>query len=301
MKTIGHWIQHWKQHGDVEDESGRGRKRKTTEEADHAIIAAAEQQPFTTPRILRAELELDDVSAKTVRRRLNEAGLYGRVSKHEYPYTPTHLRKRLSFAGGYGNWTEDQWDTVLWSDETSIELSPHGQVWVQRPIGEAFNPKYMRTQQLHSPGASLWGCMAASGMGEYHIYTDELDRFVMRDILSQHLLSSAARLFPPGSWWLQQDGDPAHTSGLVQQWLFTHGVQCIDWPPYSPDLNPIENVWNDIKRRVEKRNAKDIEQLKQHLAEEWEVTDPILLATLVHTMPKRCKDVVANHGHKTKY
>jgi transposase len=78
-------------------------------------------------------------------------------------------------------------------------------------------------------------------------------------------------------------------------------VQCIDFPPHSPDLNPIENLWNDLKRRVEKRNARDIEELRLHIDEEWAATDTNLLARLSHSMPKRCKAVVANRGHKTTY
>ena len=60
----------------------------------------------------------------------------------------------------------------------------------------------------------------------------------MASILNTCLLPSARRLFPDGSWWFLQDNDPKHKSRVVQRLLFTHGVQCIDFPPYSPDLNP---------------------------------------------------------------
>ena len=109
------------------------------------------------------------------------------------------------------------------------------------------------------------------------------------------------RLFPVGEWWLLWDNDKKHKSKLIQDWLFLNGVQCIDFPPYSPDLNPIENLWSIFKRRVEKRNATNIEQLKAHLMEEWAATDTKTLVSLSHSMPARCKAVIANQGHKTKY
>jgi len=88
---------------------------------------------------------------------------------------------------------------------------------------------------------------------------------------------------------------------LVQDWLFTHGVACIDFPPYSPDLNPIENLWADLKRRVETRHAQTTQELEAHLKEEWETTSPTLLASLAHSMPARCSAVLANKGHRADY
>src|SRR5687768_10298662 len=76
---------------------------------------------------------------------------------------------------------------------------------------------------------------------------ENLDAPLMKTILTQHLLGSARKFWPSlrGQWWFQQDNDPKHTSRVVQGWLFDKGIQCIEWPPYSPDLNPIENLWAD--------------------------------------------------------
>jgi len=144
--------------------------------------------------------------------------------------------------------------------------------------------------------------MSGIGVGELHIFTDTLDAPLMRTILNTHLLPSAARrLFPSTTWWFQQDNDPKHTSRLVQQWLFVHGIQTIDFPPYSPDLSPIENLWANLKRRVEHHNARNLIELEQHVRDEWADTDPTFLSTVVHSMPRRCKLVVQNRGHKIHY
>ncbi len=86
-----------------------------------------------------------------------------------------------------------------------------------------------------------------------------------------------------------------------QRWLHNHGVNCLDFPPLSPDLNPIENLWADLKRRVESRRARTMEELEQHLRAEWEGTSPTLLASLAHSMPARLAAVRANKGQCAGY
>jgi hypothetical protein len=83
--------------------------------------------------------------------------------------------------------------------------------------------------------------------------------------------------------------------------LFDNGVQCLDFPPYSPDLNPIENLWNDLKRRVEEKKSTNLVELKKHIKEAWAETDIKFLQTVVDSMGKRCKAVKKHEGHMTKY
>jgi transposase len=100
--------------------------------------------------------------------------------------------------------------------------------------------------------------------------------------------SSAHLLFGnEPSWWLLQDNDPKHALGLVKHLLFSNSIQCIAMLPYSPDINPMENLWSDMNRRVGSRLAQTIE----------DNTSALLLSKLVASMPARCKAI----GHETKY
>lgn len=189
----------------------------------------------------------------------------------------------------------------MFSDECHVELGVHGQIWVQRPVGAALDCQYMSNKSPHPDRISIWACFSRNGLGNIAIFTDNLNANNLRKIFSAHLTQSYRQLFPSGSWWLLFDNDPKHRSDVMENWLFCHGIECIDFPPYSPDLNPIENLWNDLKRRVEKHNASSIEELKQYLIIEWQATSTDFIANLSDSMPRRCKAVIANKGHLTRY
>ncbi len=72
----------------------------------------------------------------------------------------------------------------------------------------------------------------------------------------------------------------------MRTWLFNNGIQCIDFPPYSPDLNPIENLWADLARRVEKFQCDSMEELQDIVAEQWKETDKELLRKLARNTLK---------------
>ena len=75
----------------------------------------------------------------------------------------------------------------------------------------------------------------------------------------------------------------------------------IDWPSNSPDLNPIENLWAIVKKNVEKRMPKSLDDLKQFLVEEWELIPDSLLINLVNSMKNRCALIIENNGERISY
>lgn len=214
---------------------------------------------------------------------------------------PSTIKQRMSFAAGYADF---DWTKVLWSDEMSIRCGPQGQTWVQRPISEAFNPEYCVEKEKHPPKVHVWGCMASAGVGRIHVFTENMDGEMYRGILKEHLMKSRDMFWPNGMWHFQQDNDPKHTSKIVSTYLAD--VLCIKdyiikWPPYSPDLNPIENLWADLKKRVEKHNATNVEELEEAVKLEWKETDKDLCEKLVASLPERIKQVVKHAGGPTGY
>ena len=83
-RTVRHWVTHYQQHHSLEDEPRSGRPRVTSAATDTSIVVAATENPFTTPQNILAEQSIE-ASSRTVRRRLDAAGLFGRVARIEYP------------------------------------------------------------------------------------------------------------------------------------------------------------------------------------------------------------------------
>src|ERR1700678_2624570 len=87
----------------LDDSDRSGRPRITSVETDNKIEMMAEEKKFTVPKQIKSELQLD-CSSRTIRRRLDEVGLYGRVSRTEYVFDERDIQRRLSFAQGYAKW-----------------------------------------------------------------------------------------------------------------------------------------------------------------------------------------------------
>jgi len=304
VRSVRHWINHYQQYGNVDDLRRSGRKRKTTTEQDEQIVSAAKRIKFTTPRRLKRKLGLD-VSSRTIDRRLIEVGLFGRVARHKKKFTEEEKRKRIAFAEGYKHWTAADWMKVEFADE-KIFLGEGfwGQVFVRRPKGEALNPEYCVDQDPHPVKVSVWACFSGHGLGYMYIFNENMDAKLLQNILGTHLIESAELHFDVDhaeQWWFLQDNAPQHKSVLVRTWLFNNGIQCVDFPPYSPDLNPIENLWADLARRVEEFQCDSMEELQDIVAEQWKETDTDLLRTLARSMPERCQAVIDAQGDHTSF
>jgi hypothetical protein len=220
----------------------------------------------------------------------------------EFPFTEEHIQKRLAFANKYKDWTTEDWAKVIFSDETTFQLYPdHPYMRVIRPLKEALNPEYLAHRMAHSPTVNLWGCFSAQGIGQAWLFNGTVDGPRYVQILKEQLKPTWQSLFPDGVWYFLQDNASPHTSIVAKTWLHNNGVNCIDFPPHSPDLNPIENLWADLKRRVESRHPTDQAEMEAAVGEEYEATEQKYLLELVESMPKRLKACIANNGHRTAY
>ena len=302
--TVAAVIARYQRTGDVHSGSRNGRPRCTDEDTNINIAVTARVDVFTSARQVRRKLDLD-CSARTVDRRLQDAGLFGRVARHKRDYSPAELRKRLSFARGYEHWTADQWAKVLYSDEKIFFGKGFcGRIWVRREKGTALDPQYTVHKTAHPVKVNVWACFCASGQGYCHIFNEKMDAALMKRILSDNLLPSAALHFrtdPPEQWYFLHDNDKKFTSVLVQTFLHEKGITALDFPPYSPDLNPMENLWDALARAVEQHACETMEELQDVISAEWNKVSKDLMKTLSDSMPARCKAVIRAQGWHTKY
>jgi transposase len=282
-----------------------GRPLKLTEEQLVNVAVTSRMEPFATPRGIKRKLNLDDVSHRTVSRALEAADIPVYVAPHKRHLTDEEKHKRLSFAEGYKHWTADDWCNVLFADEKLFygEGRP-GRVFVRIPRdADRKDPKYTVHMVPHPPKVPAWACFCGQGPGYMCVYEDSANAKFFARIYKEYLVPSHRLFFEEGKAprWLLQDNLKAHTTPPADQALHNAAFIQLDFPTYSPDLNPIENLWKDVQERMDLHPGKNKEQVETALMEEWKHTDPKLCRKLARSMPKRLAQVIARGGEYIHY
>ncbi len=147
----------------------------------------------------------------------------------------------------------------------------------------------------------VWGCMAAAGAGNLVFIDGTINKFKYVDILKDNLIPSKEKLGLVTPWIFQQDNDPKHTSYIACEWLLYNVPQQLHSPPQSPDLNPIEHLWDILERKIRKHKISKKHDLKKALLHEWGHLAAEETKCLVESMPRRLAAVIKHKGGPTKY
>ena len=88
---------------------------------------------------------------------------------------------------------------------------------------------------------------------------------------------------------------------MSKRYFESKNINLLQWPPCSPDLNPIENVWKLLKDEVSKRNPKNKKEILSFAQDEWKKISYLHINNMIESMPKRLLDVINKKGDKCKY
>lgn len=297
-------ITHYKKYETFEN-IPRQKPRKTTLNDDRRIANLSKTDPFLTSSQIRAQMETDygvNVSSQTIRRRLQENNLHGRMARKKPLVSLKNTKKRLRFATDHLAKGLNFWNLIVWSDESKFNVFGNdGRPYVRRPPLKELDPKYTKKTVKHGGSSVMvWGCFTAFGVGPIVKIDGIMNGEMYKNILKENLATEYADNLPL-AWIFQHDNDPKHCSKVVKSWLATQSIKLLEWPPQSPDLNPIENLWGIIKRVIAARKPTNKDMLWKVIQEEWHKITPGQCASLVASMPKRCSTVLKQKGYPTQY
>ncbi len=115
------------------------------------------------------------------------------------------------------------------------------------------------------------------------------------------MLPSGDKLYGDADFIFQQDLAPAHTAKGTKSWFNDHGVTVLDCPANSPDLNPIENLWGIVKRKMRDTRPNNADDLRAAIKVTWASIPPEQCHRLIASMPRRIDAVIHAKGGPTKY
>ncbi|KAF4630689.1 hypothetical protein G7Y89_g7443 [Cudoniella acicularis] len=257
-------------------------------------------------------------SARTIRRELRKNG-YRRCIACPRPFiSRAQGKRRLAFAREHQWWgTSDyaahrddgkqggDWRKVIWSDEATFDTGKDGRVWVTRRVDEKCCPDCIKS--IYRSGRSsvmIWGALGWDYKSPL-VFMEKLpgrkgicSKAYLQEVLEPVVFPLFETLGP--EYIFMEDGSKVHL-GFARLPRLEHGVRGFNWPPSSPDLNPIEKVWRWMKGELNKmaykpRNKAALMEAIQGL---WDRVDPLDYRHYVEQLTYKVDDVIKVRGLAT--
>jgi transposase len=245
-----------------------------------------------------------NISQITLKRHLHKNNIYGRVGVKKPFVNAANKIKRLAWAKKKNNWI-DEWANVIWSDESRFEVfKGDGKRYVWRTPQEKYDPKCLiPTFKSGQESVMVWGCFMKNKLGPLVRLEGRITAKIYIEMLDEYLLPFINNLENKNDHIFQEDNAPIHTARIAKKWKENNNITSLPWPAQSPDLNPIENLWDELDRKVRKHKPlpKNKNDLWHILQEEWLKLHENIYKNLVDSMPHRIAAVITNKGNPTKY
>ena len=274
---------------------GGGRQSKLSERDKRRVLHAASNNVTSLSKI-KCDLELP-VHISTISRVLKQATSIRYEKMKKAPlHKPIHLKLRKEWAKEklqYG----DKWNKVIFSDEKKFNLDgPDGFAHYWHDLRKE---KLIQTKRaMGGGGVMIWAAIGYHGRTLVHCINGTLDSEKYQLILEKELVPNGVKIGGRG-WMFQQDNARPHVSRSSQDFFRRKKMRVLDWPAYSPDLNPMENMFGILCRKVYDGGARHFDNLGdliEAIKDAWKAIPLQTLRNLIESMPGRVAKVYALNG-----
>ena len=170
----------------------------------------------------------------------------------------TNKVKRLVWAKEHEHWSVSDWMRVIWTDEAAFYIGGfRGNVWVTRNPEEEYNEQCLIPRFQKLSHVMVWGAIVADRTGPLVVWDNSWGKICSQSYLTHITRPVLAPFYEKEtyhSWpyctYVMQDGAPAHRGKLTLAEEKSLRIICLDWPASSPDLNLIETLWCNMKKRL---------------------------------------------------
>ena len=305
-KCVRTTIKNFRETGSAKERARSGRPEVTSDREKSFISRTFLRDPKLSLRkgttFCRTSLARG-ISYSTTRRVLKKKGLTANLATKKQFLSIMDKRKRLKWCKERRHWSIDKWRSVIFTDESNFEvLNRKAKFWFWRKKNPSTRFNLIRPRTQGGGGSiGIWGCINASGAGMASIYDGRLNSERYQNILSDNLQPSLDLFELRDDYIFQQDNAPCHTSRLIKAYFAQESINVMPWPARSPDLNPIENLWVWIDKKLQENPIKNLEELRQATNEAWLNVPTDLCQKLIESMPKRLNACIKARGGHINY
>ena len=249
-----------------------------------------------------------NISKYMIARALAKLGYSRCIARSKPPHSIENRRIRKRWAEEHQYWTYDDWKLVLWSDETWVTGGLPGRTWVTRKPNEELEDDCIVDSGRKGNGWMFWGSFSGDTKGPSLFWEKVWGTMTGERYCEKIITLVYGWTAKCPSLKFMQDNAPCHSARSTIRELQDRGIQTISWPPFSPDLNPIESVWYKMKKYIKTKypdsdRGKRIspKKLREVVEEAWQSILDEDLRRLVESMPARFQAVIRANGGHTKY
>ncbi|CAO4387548.1 unnamed protein product [Caenorhabditis nigoni] len=275
-----------------------GRPPKTTPRQRRMILRAASNSILSSNQIKR-QLQLP-VTKMTICRVIKKSRFIRRRKMRRAPFlSPEHRQKREEFARQHIN---TDWSKVIWSDEKKFNLDgPDGYRYYWHDLRKS--KMYLEQRSFKGgKGVMVWACFGSKGRIKLSFTPPRINSTIYQFVMKKSLLPYIKR-HRRDHLIFMQDNASAHKSRSTMRWFAKKHISLLDWPAHSPDMNPQENIWGHMVRKIYEngKHYSNQDELKKAIVDAWNTVDQSLVDNLVLSMDGRMFKVIQNQGGPIDY